>query len=116
MGYRGVIRDRDSQTGLMSRGMNDSDRDENSLHIAFLSYRGKPHCGGQGVYTHQLTKALSDLGHQVEVLSGQPYPVLDDRVRLVRLPSLDLYNDHNPMREARIWELKRRWDLLEVAN
>ena len=85
------------------------------LRIAYLSYRGKPHCGGQGVYTRHLTKALSDLGHSVEVFSGQPYPVLDERVPLTALPSLDLYNDHYPMRKARIWELKTRWDLVEVA-
>ena len=50
------------------------------LRIAYLTYRGKPHVGGQGVYTRHLTKALVDLGHHVEVLSGQPYPVLDERI------------------------------------
>ena len=88
---------------------------DSPMRIAYLSYRGKPHCGGQGVYTRHLTKALSDLGHSVEVFSGQPYPVLDERVPLIALPSLDLYNDHYPMRKARIWELKTRWDLVEVA-
>lgn len=88
---------------------------DSPLRIAYLSYRGKPHCGGQGVYTRHLTKALSDLGHSVKVFSGQPYPVLDERVPLTALPSLDLYNDHYPMRKARIWELKTRWDLVEVA-
>ena len=32
------------------------------LKIAYLTYRGKPHVGGQGVYTRHLTKALADLG------------------------------------------------------
>ena len=41
--------------------------------------------------------------------------VLDERVPLKALPSLDLYNDHYPMRKARIWELKTRWDFVEVA-
>ena len=50
------------------------------LRIALLSYRGKPHVGGQGVYTRHLAKALVDLGHHVEVLGGQPYPILDERV------------------------------------
>ena len=50
------------------------------LRIALLAYRGKPHVGGQGIYTRHLTKALVDLGHHVEVLGGQPYPVLDERV------------------------------------
>jgi glycosyltransferase involved in cell wall biosynthesis len=85
------------------------------LRIAFLSYRGKPHVGGQGVYTRHLAKALVDLGHHVEVLGGQPYPVLDERVPLVELPSLDIYNDHFPMRMPGIWELKHWADFLEVT-
>jgi glycosyltransferase involved in cell wall biosynthesis len=68
------------------------------------------------VYTRHLTKALADLGHHVEVLSGQPYPVLDERVPLVKVPSLDIYNDHFPMRMPGIWELKDRWDWLEVTS
>ena len=64
-----------------------------------LTYRGKPHVGGQGVYTRHLAKALVDLGHHVEVLGGQPYPILDERVPLIELPSLDIYNDHFPMRQ-----------------
>ena len=55
---------------------------DDPLRIAYLSYRGKPHVGGQGVYTRHLTKALVDLGHHVDVLGGQPYPVLDERVQL----------------------------------
>jgi len=89
---------------------------DDPLRIAYLTYRGKPHVGGQGVYTRHLTKALCDLGHSAEVLSGQPYPVLDPRVPLVELPSLDIYNDHFPMRMPGIWELKDRWDWLEVTS
>jgi glycosyltransferase involved in cell wall biosynthesis len=85
------------------------------LRIALLAYRGKPHVGGQGVYTRHLAKALVDLGHHVEVLGGQPYPVLDDRVPLVELPSLDIYNDHFPMRMPGLWELKHWTDFLEVT-
>ena len=86
-----------------------------ALRIAFLTYRGKPHVGGQGVYTRHLTKALVDLGHDVEVLGGQPYPILDDRVPLVELPSLDIYNDHFPMRIPGLWELKTWGDVVEVG-
>ena len=84
-----------------SSGHGGSPRPGEPLRIAYLTYRGKPHVGGQGVYTRHLTKALVDLGHHVEVLGGQPYPVLDERVPLVELPSLDIYNDHFPMRDAR---------------
>lgn len=90
--------------------------DDRPLRIALLAYRGKPHVGGQGVYIRHLTKALADLGHHVEVLGGQPYPVLDERVPLVELPSLDIYNDHFPMRMPGLWELKDWKDLAEVAS
>jgi glycosyltransferase involved in cell wall biosynthesis len=86
------------------------------LSLAYLTYRGKPHVGGQGIYTRHLTKALVDLGHSVEVFGGQPYPVLDERVTLTRLPSLDLFNDHYPGRFPAYWELRTRHDFLEVAQ
>ncbi|HEX8803165.1 MAG TPA: glycosyltransferase family 4 protein [Acidimicrobiales bacterium] len=90
--------------------------EDGALRIALLAYRGKPHVGGQGVYVRHLSKALADLGHHVEVLGGQPYPVLDERVPLVELPSLDIYNDHFPMRMPGLWELKRWPDFVEVAS
>ena len=94
----------------------DPTAEDSPLRIAYLAYRGKPHCGGQGVYTRHLTKALVDLGHEVEVFGGQPYPVLDERVPLHELPSLDIYNDHFPMRMPGIWELKQWQDFVEVTS
>ena len=86
------------------------------LKIAYLTYRGKPHVGGQGVYTRHLTKALADLGHTVEVFGGQPYPILDERITLTKLPSLDTFNEYFPGRFPGFWELKTREDLLEMAQ
>jgi len=86
------------------------------LRIALLAYRGKPHVGGQGVYVRQLAKALVDLGHHVEVLGGQPYPEVPDGVPLVRLPSLDIYNEHFPARTPGFWEIKDWKDLVEVLS
>jgi glycosyltransferase involved in cell wall biosynthesis len=86
------------------------------LRIAYLTYRGKPHVGGQGVYTRHLTKALVDLGHHVEVFGGQPYPVLDPRVELHKLPSLDLFNDYYPGRFPAYWELRSLPDFVEVLQ
>jgi glycosyltransferase involved in cell wall biosynthesis len=88
---------------------------DSPLSIAYLTYRGKPHVGGQGVYTRHLTKALVDLGHHVEVFGGQPYPVLDPRVPMHELPSLDIYNDFFPMRMPGLWELKGLGDWVEVT-
>ncbi|NNE75164.1 MAG: glycosyltransferase family 4 protein [Acidimicrobiales bacterium] len=86
------------------------------LRIAMLAYRGKPHVGGQGVYVRHLAKALTDLGHYVEVFGGPPYPELDERVPLTKLPSLQLYNDAFPMRKPRLWELNDVTDVLEAAS
>ena len=73
------------------------------LKIAFLSYRSKPFSGGQGIYVKYLSKALYDLGHEIDVFSGPPYPDLDPKINLVKVPSLGLYEkkskfyDVNPM-------------------
>jgi len=86
-----------------------------SLRIALLSYRSKPHCGGQGVYVRHLSRELCELGHHVEVFSGQPYPELDPGPVLREVPSLDLYRDEDPFRTAR-WGEYRDWaDVLETA-
>jgi glycosyltransferase involved in cell wall biosynthesis len=86
------------------------------VRIALLSYRSKPHCGGQGVYVRHLSRELVALGHDVEVFSGQPYPELDDGVRLTKVPSLDLYREPDPFRTPRLGELRDTTDLLEVAT
>lgn len=63
------------------------------LRIALLGYRSQPYGGGQGVYLRYLSKGLVDAGHKVDVISGPPYPHLDPRVRLIELPSLDLFEN-----------------------
>ena len=84
-----------------------------SLRIALLSYRSKPHCGGQGVYVRHLSRELVALGHDVEVFSGQPYPELDAGVRLTKVPSLDLYREPDPFRVPRPGEFR---DLVDVEE
>ena len=67
-------------------------RDGRPLCVALLGYRSAPFSGGQGVYLRYLSEALMQLGHQVTVISGPPYPHLVEGVELVKLPSLDLYS------------------------
>lgn len=86
------------------------------MRIALLSYRSRPHCGGQGVYVRHLSRELVALGHDVEVFSGQPYPELDPGVRLTKLPSLDLYREPDPFRTPRPSEFRDAVDVLEVAT
>ncbi len=85
------------------------------LRVAFLAYRGNPHCGGQGVYTRHLTRELASLGHEVTVFGGPPYPVLDDGVAFVPVPSLDLYRQPDPFRTPRLRELRTAVDVVEFA-
>lgn len=86
-----------------------------TLRIALLSYRSKPHCGGQGVYVRHLSRELVSLGHSVEVFSGQPYPELDSGVALTPIPSLDLYRADDPFHAPKLSEYRDAVDVLEVA-
>ena len=83
------------------------------MRVALLSYRSKPHCGGQGVYIRHLSRELVALGHSVEVFSGQPYPELDEGVGLTKVPSLDLYREPDPFRVPRPSEFR---DLIDVEE
>jgi glycosyltransferase involved in cell wall biosynthesis len=86
------------------------------LRIALLSYKGNPFCGGQGVYVRHLSRELARLGHRVEVLGAQPYPVLDEGIPLTELPSLDLYRQPDPFRTPRRDEFRDWIDALETAT
>jgi hypothetical protein len=93
------------------------------LRIALLSYKGNPFCGGQGVYVRHLSRELARLGHDVEVLGGQPYPVLDElpagatgRLGFTEIPSLDLYRSPDPFRNPRPGEYRGVADVLEYAT
>ena len=86
------------------------------MRIALLSYRTKPHCGGQGIYVRHLSRELVRLGHEVEVFSGQPYPILDEGVRLTKVPSLDLYREPDPFRVPKLREFRDLVDVEEFAT
>ncbi|MGW5693254.1 glycosyltransferase, partial [Streptomyces asiaticus] len=92
--------------------------EERPLRIALLSYKGNPFCGGQGVYVRHLSRELARLGHTVEVIGAQPYPVLDagEGVTLTELPSLDLYRQPDPFRTPRREEYRDWIDALEVST
>jgi glycosyltransferase involved in cell wall biosynthesis len=83
------------------------------LRICILTYRGNPSSGGQGVYVRRISRSLKDLGHSVDVVAGQPYPILDEDIVLHKLPSLDLYNPDALFRTPRISELRSPVNLLE---
>ncbi len=83
------------------------------MRIALLSYRSKPHVGGQGIYIRRLSRELVAAGHTVEVFSGQPYPELDEGVALTKVPSLDLYAPGDEFRNPKLSEYR---DLIDVEE
>lgn len=86
------------------------------MRIALLSYRSKQHSGGQGVYVRHLSAGLATLGHDVTIFSGQPYPEdLHPDVKLVQVPSLDLYREDDPFRTPKLREFRDWIDVLEYG-
>ena len=84
-----------------------------NLKIGLLSYRSHPYSGGQGIYVKHLSKALAELGHEVDVISGQPYPELDERVNLVKLPSLNIFEEEDRLRSFKMNYLMNPLSLFE---
>lgn len=89
------------------------ENDRGPLKVCLLSYRSNPHCGGQGVYLKNLSRALKDLGHIVDVVSGPPDPQLDEDIPVHHLPCLDLYNPKDPFRIPSLNELTDPINLIE---
>jgi glycosyltransferase involved in cell wall biosynthesis len=87
-----------------------------TLRICLLSYRGNPRSGGQGIYVRLLSKALLELGHEVDVWSGQPYPELLPGVGLHKVPSLDMWNEQAWLRTPPLRELCDLINLSEWAQ
>jgi len=83
------------------------------LRVCLLSYRSNPFSGGQGVYVRNLSQALAQLGHTVEVVSGPPHLDLDPAVRLHEIPCLDLYRPDDPFRIPTLRELSSPINLVE---
>jgi glycosyltransferase involved in cell wall biosynthesis len=86
------------------------------LNICLLTYRGNPTCGGQGVYIDYLSRALAELGHRVDVISGPPYPELAEGIGLHKLPNLDLYNPDHLFKPARLSDLTSPINQLEFLD
>jgi MMP alpha-(1->4)-mannosyltransferase len=55
-----------------------------------------------------------EAGHRVDVISGPPYPHLDPRVRLIPLPSLDLFE--NGLRSLRPRHLRSLTNIIEWSS
>ena len=83
------------------------------MKVGLLSYRSHPYSGGQGIYIKHLSKALKNLGHEVSVLSGPPYPELDSGVNLIKIPSLGRFESGERLKAFRLRFLWSPIDLYE---
>lgn len=61
------------------------------MRICLLTYRGNPYSGGQGIYIYYLARELQRMGHEVDVISGPPFPELSEGITLHRLESSSIY-------------------------
>ena len=77
------------------------------LNIAICSYRSAPFGGGQGIFVYELSKALHDLGHNVDVISGPPYPNLEDSIKLIKSPGLNLFSTFDFQERLKIFLEKK---------
>ena len=78
------------------------------LKIAILSYRSAPFGGGQGIYIRDISRALSIMGHTVDVISGPPYPNLVGEINLIKLPGLDLFQTFSFKERLKIFYNKKK--------
>jgi glycosyltransferase involved in cell wall biosynthesis len=83
------------------------------LKIAILSYRSAPFGGGQGIYIRDISRALSIMGHTVDVISGPPYPNLVGEINLIKLPGLDLFQTFSLKERLKIFYNKKNKKLID---
>jgi len=81
------------------------------LKIAILSYRSAPFGGGQGIYVYELSKALKNIGHNIHVISGPPYPELIADIKLIKLPGLNLFSTFKFQERLKIFFYKKNKSL-----
>ena len=88
------------------------------MKIGLLSYRSNPFSGGQGIYIKHLSTSLARLGHEIDVISGPPYPELEGCINLIKIPSLNLFEleDKSRLRSFRIEFLNNFTNLVEWAS
>jgi glycosyltransferase involved in cell wall biosynthesis len=61
------------------------------MRIAFLLHQGNMYSGGLGVYTYELTRELAELGNDVHIIAGPPYPDVPAGVSLYKVRNYSIY-------------------------
>lgn len=84
------------------------------MKVLFVGYRGNPYCGGQGIYIYHLSRELSKLGVEVDVLVGPPYPDEMEWSREYRLENLNIWSirtRHFPLEKLK--RVFRPWNFMD---
>ena len=63
---------------------------------------------------HDISKALSIMGHKVDVISGPPYPNLSEEVNLIKLPGLDLFQTFSFKERMKIFWKKEKKNFSDI--
>ncbi len=86
------------------------------LKIALLSYRSAPFSGGQGIFVKELSNALLKRGHEIDIISGPPMPMLEPGIKLIKLEGLNLFETFSFRdRLLKLWNKKDK-DFLDYYD
>lgn len=61
------------------------------MKVCFLLHQGNMYSGGQGIYLHHITRELVNLGVDVHVIAGPPYPDVVEGVTVHKLRTYSIY-------------------------
>ena len=89
------------------------------LKIGLLSYRSDPFSGGQGIYIKNVSEALKNRGHEVTIFSGNPLPIVSNKIKVVEINTPGYFETFNSFERFKIFQAQEKtrldlWDFIET--
>ncbi|MAU88145.1 MAG: hypothetical protein CMQ92_02775 [Gammaproteobacteria bacterium] len=89
------------------------------LKIGLLSYRSDPFSGGQGIYIKNVSEALQNRGHEVTIFSGNPLPIVNNKIKVVEINTPGYFETFNSFERFKIFQAQEKtrldlWDFIET--
>ena len=89
------------------------------LKIGLLSYRSDPFSGGQGIYIKNVSEALQNRGHEVTIFSGNPLPIVSNKIKVVEINTPGYFETFNSFERFKIFQAQEKtrldlWDFIET--
>ena len=89
------------------------------LKIGLLSYRSDPFSGGQGIYMKNVSEALQNRGHEVTIFSGNPLPIVSNKIKVVEINTPGYFETFNSFERFKIFQAQEKtrldlWDFIET--